>query len=114
MNGKNNTRKMQTSPKRYQGQVKRQSRAYQVVLDGQVIKDSQDLYRAFAQGMDKSVTFAGNLDALYDVLTANAKPLKLILKHPVDLRSNLASKAEPFFTMIKAARAANPQLEIID
>lgn len=78
------------------------------------LRTARTLYRAFAQGMDKSVTFAGNLDALYDVLTANAKPLKLILKHPVDLRSNLASKAEPFFTMIKAARAANPQLEIID
>lgn len=33
---------MQTSPKRYQGQVNRQSRAYQVVLDGRLIKDSQD------------------------------------------------------------------------
>ncbi len=114
MNGKNKTRKMQTSPNRYHGQVSNSPQAYQVILDGRLIKNSQDLYRAFAQGIDKSVTFAGNLDALYDVLTANTKPLQLILKHPVDLRSNLASKAEPFFTMIKAARAANPQLEIID
>ena len=79
------------------------------VLDASKVADRQALHRALAEGLRFPAWYGGNLDALYDCLTAISEPVELEICHG----EALGSYAEAFRSVLEDSAAENPNLKLI-
>ncbi len=63
-----------------------------VLLDGNRIKNSDDLHAAFAEALDLPDYYGRNLDALYDVLTETTEEIGVILVNNEKLADALGAR----------------------
>lgn len=83
------------------------------VLDASRVADRQALHRALAEGLRFPAWYGGNLDALYDCLTAISEPVELEICHGAALEVALGSYAEAFRSVLEDSAAENPNLKLI-
>lgn len=87
----------------------------QAILDGAALRTRGQVHDALAAQLDFPAWYGGNLDALFDCLTAcRAEPVEIVLWHPAELETNLGRWARALRRVLQAACEANPLLTVTE
>ena len=80
-------------------------------LNRETAATREQLHQTLARDLDLPEYYGANLDALYDVLTAETRPVKLRLQ-PEQLWQTLGDYAEVLLRLCLEAAAQNPALQV--
>lgn len=81
-----------------------------IMLDLREIASPEEAHRRLAHALSFPDYYGGNLDALYDVLTAWGRPLVLSLRLPRS--GDMAAYGQRMWRVFRDAAAVNPNLTI--
>ena len=82
----------------------------QVIIDGRCQTDKQKLHEYLKEQCQFPDYYGNNLDALYDVLTERAEPLKIKVQYAEELKEILCGYGEAFLETLQDAAAENPNI----
>lgn len=83
-----------------------------IELDGTTIKSEEDFHKKLASALGVSEHHGNNLNALWDLLSANAeRPLELIWKNSNDSRDTMGGSYEKIVNILERARSQDERFE---
>ncbi len=85
----------------------------EVRLDGEEIRDKEQLHRLLAGAFGFPAWYGANLDALYDCLTDISADTRLVISHSDKLAENLGIYKERLFRVLYQASENNPKFTLV-
>lgn len=82
-------------------------------LDGRKIFTKEQLHEALARSLKFPEYYGGNLDALFDMLTASSDPISIEITHADELADHLGDYFDKFTKVVVDASEDNAGLEMI-
>ncbi len=82
-------------------------------IDGNCIKNRDDLHRAFSEGLIFPDCYGNNLDALHDCLTSLFEETEICISNRDMLKENLGDYAIKFEKCIEESSAENPRIKVV-
>ena len=83
-----------------------------VILDAREISDKEALHAALAAQLDFPDWYGGNLDALYDLLSASSRPCNLVIRDAPALEAALGEYARRLLRVLTDVCLANPAVTL--
>ena len=80
-------------------------------LDGALMTDRETAHSYLKSTLALPEYYGRNLDALYDLLTEQGSPIRIVLKNTAVLSANLNAYADMLISTFQEAAAENPMLE---
>ena len=84
-----------------------------VVLDGRKMTDKETAHLYLQKKLNLPEHYGKNLDALYDCLTENGKPVQIIVSYVAEMQDNLRRYADNILNTLEAAAEKNPAVSVI-
>lgn len=85
-----------------------------IVLDGALMTERAAAHEYLAKKLNFPGYYGKNLDALYDLLTENSRPLCLVLYRTNVMREALNGYADSLINVLKEAAADNTCIEVYE
>ena len=82
------------------------------ILRGREIADKGALHSLLARQLDFPDYYGGNLDALYDLLTETAEPIRIVIADPEALAENLGGYYDVFRAVLRDAGEDNGNVTV--
>jgi ribonuclease inhibitor len=85
-----------------------------IILDGALVTDRATLHDLLAEKFDFPDYYGRNLDALYDLLTEDGHPRKILLRGSAEVEAQLGGYGIAFLETLRQAAEENPALEVAE
>lgn len=85
----------------------------EVRLDGEEIRDKEQLHSLLSDAFGFPAWYGANLDALYDCLTDISADTRLVISHSDKLAENLGIYKEKLFRVLYQASENNPKFTLV-
>ena len=82
------------------------------ILNAREIPDRKALHAALAAQLDFPDWYGGNLDALYDLLSADSRPCNLVIRDAPALEAALGEYARRLLRVLTDVCLANPAVSL--
>ena len=82
-------------------------------IDGNSIKNRDDLHRAFSEALIFPDCYGNNLDALHDCLTSLFEETEICISNRDMLKENLGDYAMKFEKCIEESSEENPRIKVV-
>ena len=83
-----------------------------IELDGRKMTDRMALHDYLRRELELPAYYGRNLDALYDLLTEDAHPRRILLRGSAALEARLGGYGIAFLETLRQAAEENPALEV--
>ena len=77
------------------------------------VRDRASLHAALARQLGFPDWYGANLDALYDLLSAERGMVQIVLIEPDALRSALGDDYDPFLAVLREVHSERPDLRVL-
>lgn len=84
----------------------------EIVLDGLVLEDMEEVHALFAQALEFPDWYGRNLNALFDCLTDLARDVTVRLLHREDLEARLGRWSQDLIFLLQKAAEKNPHIAL--
>ena len=84
----------------------------ELILDGSVINNRNDLHETVEEQLDLPGYYGFNLDALWDILTEQASPMKITIHQGQRFLQQLGAYGETVLELFQEAEEANANITV--
>ena len=85
----------------------------EVNLRGGEVQSMAEVHRVFAEGLQFPDWYGGNLDALYDLLTAEGEEVRIVLWEEALLRQTLGARCRALLRVLRDAAEENENITLV-
>ena len=85
-----------------------------IELDGRRMTDRSALHDYLQKVLELPDYYGRNLDALYDLLTEDGRPRKILLRNSAEVEAQLGGYGIAFLETLRQAAEENPALEVTE
>ena len=85
-----------------------------IELDGRKMTDRSALHDYLREALELPDYYGRNLDALYDLLTEDGRPRKILLRGSAEVEAQLGGYGIAFLETLRQAAEENPALEVTE
>jgi ribonuclease inhibitor len=85
-----------------------------IELDGRKMTDRAALHDYLQEALELPDYYGRNLDALYDLLTEDGHPRKILLRGSAEVEAQLGGYGIAFLETLRQAAEENPALEVAE
>jgi ribonuclease inhibitor len=85
-----------------------------IELDGRKMTDRAALHDYLCEALELPDYYGRNLDALYDLLTEDGHPRKILLRGSAEVEAQLGGYGIAFLETLRQAAEENPALEVAE